>query len=213
MAQQNDDEKAKAAEQADLFGELAENDVKVADDAAEQMKENILNDRGSANFLGIGVHEVVVTSVELVKASTGTLGMQFNVENEDGQGRVKMWLSEGALPYTIENVSRLMVHNAADDKKDAARNHMSNIVSAKELFETVQETLKVRQGKNPFKAYLSIREAKDGSTYTDKNGVERPSTESNLLSYRPKETPAQSVTKAVGGGELIDPSTGLELPF
>lgn len=198
MADQTD-EKAKAAEQTDLFGELEKNDVVVEDSAAETMKENILNDRGGANYLGIGVHDVTVTSVELTKASTGTLGIQFNVENEDGQGRVKMWLSEAALPYTIENISRLMVHNAADDKKDAARNHMSNIVSAKELFETVQETIKVRGTKLPFKAFLSIRERADGSTYTDKNGVERASTESNLLSYRPKETATQSVAKATGG--------------
>jgi len=210
---QSDEEKQKAAEQANLFGELEKNDVKVTDDAAEKMKENILNDRGSANYLGIGVHEVVVTSVELTQAKTGTLGMRFNCENEDGQGRVTMWLSEGALPYTIENVSRLMVHNAADDKKDEARNYMSNIVSAKDLFETVQETLKVRKEKNPFKAFLSIREARDGSTYTDKNGVERPSTESNLLSYRPKETPTQSVVKATGGEVVTDKDTLEGLPF
>lgn len=210
---QSDEEKQKAAEQANLFGELEKNDVTVAEDAAETMKENIMKDRGGAAYLGIGVHDVVVTSVELVKASTGTLGIQFNVENDEGQGRVRMWLSEGALPYTIENVSRLMVHNAAEDKKSEARLHMANIVSAKELFETVQQTLAVREKNgNPFVAYLSIREAKDGSTYTDKNGVERPSTESNLLSYRPKETPVQSAVKATGG-ELIDPKTGLELPF
>lgn len=208
---QTDEEKAKAAEQTDLFGELAENDTVVAEDKAAAMKDNILKDRGSANFLGIGVHDVTVTSVELVKAGTGTMGIQFNVENEDGQGRVRMWLSEGALPYTIENVSRLMVHNADADKKDAARNFMSNIVSAKALFETLVETLKVRGEKKPFVAVLSIREAKDGSTYTDKNGVERPSTESNLLSYRPKETPVQSAVAATGG-ELLA-ADGTELPF
>lgn len=209
---QAEDEKAKAAEQTDLIGELEKNDVKVADDAAATMKENIMKDRGSANYLGIGVHDVVVTSAELVKAGTGTMGIQFNVENEDGQGRVRMWLSEGALPYTIENVSRLMVQNAAADKKDEARNYMANIVSAKDLFNTVAETLKVRKEKNPFVAVLSIREAKDGSTYTDKNGVERPSTESNLLSYRPKETPVQSAVAATGG-ELITPADLGDLPF
>lgn len=210
---QSEEEKARAAEQADLFGELEANDTQVATDAAEKMKENIMKDKGSANYLGIGIHDVTVTSVELVKASTGTLGIQFNVENEDGQGRVKMWLSEGALPYTIENVSRLMVHNAPEDKKSEARIFMANIVSAKELFGVVVEALKAREKLNkPFTAFLSIREAKDGSTYTDKNGVERPSTESNLLSYRPKETPVQSVTKAVGG-ELLDKGSLGDLPF
>ena len=208
---QSDEEKAKAAEQTDLFGELAENDVVVADDAAEKMKDNILNDKGGANYLGIGVHDVVVTSVELVKAGTGTMGIQFNVENEDGQGRHKFWLSEGALPYTIENISRLLVHNATEKNKDAARNHMANVVSAKEVFEIVVTTLEERaKNKAPFVAVLSIREAKDGSTYTDKNGVERPSTESNLLSYRPKETPVQSAVAATGGELIVD---GQSLPF
>lgn len=46
---------------------------------------------------------------------------------------------------------------------------------------------KVRGTKLPFRAFLSIRERADGSTYTDKNGVERPLTESNLLSYKPRD--------------------------
>ena len=191
-----------AKEQTDLFGELEKNDVKVADDAAAKMKENILSDKGSGSYLGIGVHEVVVTAVELVQAKTGTMGIKFLVENADGKSDVSMWLSEGALPYTIENVSRLMVHNAAEDKKAEARTFMSNIVSAKTLFETVQETLKVRGDKKPFVAFLSIREDRNGATYKDKDGNEKPSLERNLLSYRPKETVVQSTVKAVGG-ELV----------
>lgn len=208
---QTEEEKKAAAEQADLFGKLEASDVKVADDKAAEMKENILNDKGGRNYLGIGVHDVAVTSVELVEAKTGTLGIQFNVENADGQGRTKMWLSEAALPYTIENVSRLMVHNAPEDKKEAARVHMSNIVSAKDLFNTIVEALKTREKlKKPFTAFLSIREAKDGSTYRDAKGVERASTESNLLSYRPTETATQSAVASTGG-ELLPPGT--DIPF
>lgn len=211
---QTDDEKAKAAEQKDLFGELEKSDVKVADDAAETMKQNILNDKGGANYLGIGVHEVEVTSVELAKASTGTLGIKFNVENEDGRSDVTMWLSEAALPYTIENVSRLMVHNAlTDEKKEKARVHMSNITSAKELFELVQQTMVVRvKEKLPFQAFLSIREDQSGRTYTDKNGEEKPSLVRNLLSYKPKETTTQSAVKATGG-EVVAPGALGDLPF
>lgn len=211
MAQKTDEEKAAEALQADLFAELGENDVKVSDDAAEKMKENILNDKGGANYLGIGVHDVVVDSVELTKAKTGTFGIQFNVSNGDGQGRAKMWLSEGALPYTIENISRLVVHNAEADKKDAARNMMANIMSAKDLFNTLQTVIATIEKRNAkFTCYLSIREARDGSTYKDKNGVERVSTESNLLSYRPNETPTQSAV-ADTGGELLPPGT--DIPF
>ena len=206
MADQTD-EKAKAAEQKDLFGQLEKNDVKVDKKAAETMKENILNDKGGANYLGIGIHDVVVTAVELVEAKTGTMGIKFLVENADGRSDVTMWLSEGALPYTIENVSRLMVHNAPEAKKDEARNYMSNIMSAKELFTTVVETLKAREKtKSPFVAHLSIREDRNGATYVNKDGETKPSLERNLLSYRPKETAVQAVTTAMGGGELEVPT-------
>lgn len=215
---QTDDEKAKATEQKDLFGELEKNDVKVADDAAEKMKENILNDKGGANYLGIGVHEVVVTAVELTKASTGTLGMKLLVENDEGRSDVTMWLSENALPYTIENMSRLMVHNAlTDEKKEKARVHMSNITSAKELFDLVQQTLVVREKeKLPFQAFLSIREDQTGRTYEDKDGNVKPSLVRNLLSYRPKETQTQAAVKATGGTVVADGEDKIdlsELPF
>ena len=193
-------------EQKDLFGELEKNDVKVEKDAAEKMKDNILNDKGGANYLGIGIHEVTVTGVELVQAKTGTMGMKFLVENADGKSDVSMWLSEGALPYTIENVSRLMVHNANEDKKDEARNFMSNIVSAKNLFETVQMTLAEREkSKKPFVAFLSIREDRNGATYTNKDGEEKPSLERNLLSYKPKATAVQAAV-AITGGTLEVPT-------
>ena len=199
--------------QADLLGQLEKDNVKVDKSTAEVMKEKILSDTGGKSYLGIGVHEVTVTGVELAQAKTGTLGLQFNVENEDGQGRHKMWLSENALPYTIESVSRLLVHNAAEDKKDEARNYMSNIVSAKEVYAVMVNTLAAREktGK-PFEAVFTISPAKDGSTYTDKNGVERPSTETKLLSYRPKETAVQAVVQATGGEALPKDVLG-NLPF
>lgn len=213
-----DSEKDNAAEQKDLFGKLEKEDVKVDKKAAETMKENILNDKGGANYLGIGIHEVVLTAVELVEAKTGTMGIKFLVENADGRSDVTMWLSESALPYTIENVSRLMVHNAAKEKKDEARTYMSNIVSAKELFTTVVETLKAREKtKAPFNAFLSIREDQNGATYVDKNGDTKPSLDRNLLSYRPKETATQTVVKATGG-EVVTEGDGsgidlTNLPF
>lgn len=202
--------------QKDLLGQLEKSDVKVDKQKAEEMKENILNDKGGANYLGLGVHDVVVTSVELKQARTGTMGMKFNVENADGRSDVTMWLSEGALPYTIENVSRLMVHNSAEDKKAEAKNFMSNIVSAKDLYDTVQETLKGRaKTKTPFNAYLSIKEDKNGNTYTDKNGIERPSLTRNLLPYKPKETPTQAVASVLSGeGVVVDADTTIgNLPF
>lgn len=206
MAQSEDQKKA-AAEQANLFGELEKSDVKVSGEAAEKMKDNIVNDRGASNYLGLGVHEVFVKSVELVKANSGTLGMQINVENADGLGRATFWLSEAALPYTIENVSRLVVHNTAEDKKAAARTFMANITSPKEIFNVAKEKL------DGGVAYLSIKESKT-QTYTDKKtGEIKPSLETNLTSWKPKEDVQQSATKAMGGGAPLSEAEKSEIPF
>lgn len=190
--------------QASLFGELEKADVKVGGDVADKMKENIANDRGASNYLGLGIHEVYIQTITLVKANSGTLGMRLDVENEDGKSDATFWLSEAALPYTIENVSRLIVHNTAEDKKEAARNFMSNIVSAKELFTVAQE--KLIEGV----AFLSIKESKT-QTYTDtKTGEIKPSMERNLTSWKPKEDVAQTAAAIMGGGT---PAPKGNIPF
>lgn len=193
--------------QASLFGELEKTDVKVSGDAAEKMKENIVNDRGSSNYLGLGVHEVFIQKIELVKANSGTLGMRFDVENADGKNDATFWLSEAALPYTIENVSRIVVHNTPEADKEKARNYLSNITSAKEIFNVAKE--KLIDGV----CYLSVKESKT-QTYTDKNtGEIKPSLEKNLTSWKPKEDVQQAAAKAVGGGTPISEEAKSEIPF
>lgn len=196
-----------ADEQKDLLSQLEKNDVTVGKKDAEKMKEEILTQSSGKRWLGLGVHEVFVQTIELVQAKTGTMGMKFKVENEDGQGEVTMWLSEAALPYTIKNVSALVVHATADDKKDAARTFMSNVVSAKELFNVAQEKLIQAQ------CWLSVRENKNGDTYTNKDGEEKPSLDRNLLSYAPKETQVQAVAQATGGELSADKDMLAGLPF
>lgn len=195
--------------QKELLKELGNNDVKVAKDAAAKMKENILNDN-NGNWLGLGVHEVSVDKVELTRAKSGTLGMEFTVSNADGKATVTMWLSQAALPYTIENCSRLVVHNAEQDKKDSARNFMSNILSAKELFDTMVKMLEQRKkaGKE-FACWLSVKES-ETHTYINKNGEEVPSIERSLLSFKPKEKAKTAVEKMIDDSEDVDLS---EVPF
>jgi len=195
-----------ADEQKDLLGQLAKNDVTINKKAAEKMKEEILT-ASTSRWLGVGVHEVFIQAVELVQAKTGTMGMKFIVENDEGKGEVTMWLSEAALPYTIKNVSGLVVHSTDADKKDKARTFMANVVSAKELFDIAKDKLIQAQ------CWLSIRESRDGSTYTDKNGEQRPSLDRNLLSYEPKQTPTQTVAKATGGEVVVDEDILKNIPF
>ena len=193
--------------QENLFKQLEKNDVKVAGEAAEKMKENIQNASSGGAWLGLGIHDVFIEAIELTQAKTGTMGMKFIVENEDGKSEVVFWLSEAALPYTIENVSRLVVHNTAEDKKAEARTFMSNITSAKELLEVAKA--KLIGGV----AFLSVRESKT-NTYTDtKTGEIKPSLERNLLSYKPKDAVEQAAAKVIGGGTTVDPKTKLNIPF
>lgn len=193
--------------QASLFAELEKTDVKVSGEAAEKMKENIQKASSGEAWLGLGVHDVFIQAIELAQAKTGTLGIKFTVHNAEGKGEVTMWLSEKALPYTIEGVSRLVVHNTPEDKKAEARTFMSNVVSAKEVFEIAKA--KLVEGV----AVLQVREARDGSTYTDNNGVERPSLERNLLSYKPKETKEQQVANLISNSKEATPAEKLDIPF
>ena len=195
--------------QKELAKELEQANVKVAKDAAAKMKENILSGN-SGNWLGLGVHEVSVDKIELTRANSGTLGMTFTVSNADGKTEVTMWLSQAALPYTIENCSRLVVHNAEQSKKDEARNFMSNILSAKDLFDTMVQMLEQRKkAKKEFTCWVSIKESKT-QTYTNKDGEEVPSIERSLLSYKPKEEAKTVVTNMVNSSEGVDLS---EIPF
>lgn len=199
--------------QADLFKQLEKNDVKVDKDAAEKMKENIMKDRGGSNYLGLGVHDVVITSVELAEAKTGTIGLRFNVENENGQGNDTFWLSEAALPYSIENISRIMVHNTPADKKAVAKNFFANILSAKELYEVVQTFLEQAEtNKKPLEAFL-VRKESATRTYTDKNGEEKPSIESQLQAWKPNQTATEKVVQETGGEVVDDKNTIGGLPF
>jgi hypothetical protein len=202
---QNEDEKVKAAEQASLFDELETNDVKVAGDAANQMKENIMKAGTGEPWLGIGVHDVKITAVELTKSSKGNLGINFIVGNEDGKNEVTMYLSEAALPYTIENITRIAVHNMPEDKKTPLREAMANIVSAKDIFGVAKEKFV------GYQCWLSVREGDD--EYTNKNGEVKKSLKRNLLSYKPKETDTQAAVKSTGGGTAVPASTIPDLPF
>lgn len=189
--------------QKDLEAQLAKSDVKVSGDAADKMKENILKVQSDQPWLGVGVHDVKVTGVELTQAKTGTLGVKLTVANDDGKNEVTMWLSERALPYTIENISRIGVHNTPEEKREALRNAMTNINSAKDAYEVVK-------GKFVgFQCWLSVRESKT-DTYTDKNGETKPSLDRNLLSYKPKETQTQAIARVMDGGEPLKVS---DLPF
>lgn len=204
-----------STEQKDLFKQLEKDDVKVAGEAAGKMKEDIMKG-GGGNYLGIGVHDVDITSVELTQAKTGTIGMKFNVENQDGKSDVTMWLSEAALPYTIKNVSSIVVHNAPEgDGKTKAKNFMANIVSAKELYEATQAFIvDAEKSKRSFQAFLSIKPDPSGATYTDKNGVERPSLVRDLRGWKPKETATQTVVAAVGGEVVVPEGADINnLPF
>lgn len=189
--------------QKDLEAQLATSDVKVDSNATEKMKENILKSGSGEPWLGLGVHDVKITSVELRQAKTGTLGMNISVANDDGKNEVTMWLSERALPYTIENVSQIGVHNTPELKRAELRNAMINVTSAKEVYDIAKAKFV------GFQCWLSVTESKT-NTYVDKNGETKPSIDRRLTGYKPKDTASQRISKEMGGGEAVNVA---DLPF
>lgn len=193
----------------ELEAELAKDTTKVSGDKAQEMKENIMNADEGKPWLGVGVHDVEINGIKLVKSSKGTLGMAFAVSNEDGQNDVTMWLSEGALPYTIQNVSRLIVHNEeGEEAKFNAKEGMTKVETAQMVYKVAQTKL---IGK---KAFLSVKES-ETQTYINKAGEEKSSLEKNLLSYKPK-VEVQSIAKAQVASGTINDNGEIdlsELPF
>lgn len=188
-------------EQKDLEKLLAKDDTKVSSEDVAKMKENILKAGAGGNWLGVGVHDVEITGVELTQAKTGTLGIKFTVENDEGMNEVTMWLSERALPYTIQNISAIGVHNTPEEKREKLRTLMANVTSAQEAYEIAKAKFV------GFKAYLDIKESKT-QTYTNKYGETKPSLERNLRAYKPKVTVEQVLSQ--DGGEKVDLD---EVPF
>lgn len=194
--------------QSELEKKLAEQDVKVAKEDLDEMHENIMHSGGD-RWLGVGVHEVKIQEVSLVEAKTGTLGIKFVVANEEGKQETVNWLSEKALPYTIAFLSSIAVHNTAEEKRDALRQGMTKIDSAKQAYEIARAKFV------GFSGYLQVTESKT-QEYTDKRtGEVKPSLETRLLSYKPNQTGEQKVQQAMGGGEKVekDEVDLNELPF
>ena len=184
--------------QKELQAQLKKDNIKVEGDEAKKMAEDITNGNDK-QFLGVGVHEVKIVEMELTKADTGTLGIKFDVENEEGQNMVSMWLSPKALPYTIRNISRLIIHNTPEDKKEKAKEFLAKIDSAEKIYEVACEKLMGA------KAFLQVKES-ETRTYTNAHGETKASLDRSLLSYKPveKKTDVQKVAEVMASDDELD---------
>lgn len=204
--------------QKDLLNELQKENIKMSTQAIDDLQKRLENLEN--HYLPKGVHDVEIEKVELMKSTNGTYGMKFFVKNQEGNGSAVYWLSENALLYTIENCTRLLVHNVEDEKKKAGiRDYFSIITTASEVFEAMYKSIeRAKKEKKPLKGVLVIEED-ESRTYTNNKGEEKPGLNSSLLWYKPevdKKPKAKMSVKSIAdifnddGVEEIDTS---DVPF
>ena len=167
-----------------------------------------LDKSSTGQWLGLGVHTVKIDNVELTESKSGTIGITFEVSNQDGKGEATMWLSERALKYTISNISKIAIHNVAENKRAELKEALKKIDNAKAIYDIARGKLIGKE------AFLEIKES-ETQTYTNKFGEEKSSLEKNLLSYKPK-VEVQSIAKAQVASGTINDNGEIdlsELPF
>ena len=159
-----------------------------------------LDKSSTGQWLGLGIHTVKIDNVELTESKSGTIGITFEVSNQDGKGEATMWLSERALKYTISNISKIAIHNVAENKRAELKEALKKIDNAKAIYDIAKGKLIGKE------AFLEIKES-ETQTYTNKFGEVKPSLERNLLSYKPKQTIVEEIKSE---SEEVDLS---DLPF
>lgn len=159
-----------------------------------------------------GIHEVKIQGITL--EDEGTERFEVGVKGKNGeQATVRMYLTEKAMKYTIDNLRKIVVHNTPDKlKKDAARDEVNACKTTEELLGLLQKKLE--------NADCWYSKFKNGQQYqaVDKDGTEvtRDSYDTRLSSFEP--TPPKNVVTAqkaaavVGGGEITKDNLG-EFPF
>lgn len=174
------------------FDEVIKEDITMTDDDMARLEE-VMN-RTPKNYLDIGVHRVNITKVSPVVANSGTAGIEFTVENADGESTATCWITPKTLPYVVARISRILVHNKPESEKTAAKAKMKEIKSARNLYAVCSGLI----GKE---CWLQISEA--NTTYVNKNGETKYNLNREIDGYemKPKAPKPQleQVAQAVGG--------------
>lgn len=171
------------------------------------MKAIIINQEDLAEptsqYFGAGVHEATITAVLAEKSNSGTPYLEFAVAKGEAEGSAKLYLSEGALKYTIDRIRKIAVHNTDEDKKDATRELFNSIKNAADLYSIAKKL----EGKQ---CWYTVK--KTDETYVNKDGDVKYRYETNIWGYEPtlKEKETSEPTAEDIDGEEINLD---EIPF
>lgn len=168
--------------------------------------EKEVKEFSDGNWLGFGVHKVKIGMIERGETESGKEYIEVTVlgENEE-EDTARVWFtSDKAANYSFNVLRQIYVHNAPEDKKDAARSTFDAVKDTEEVVKLYNE--KLIGGECWFTKYPDPER-----TYTNANGEIKQSINKNIMGYEPKlrtdllpennQHPLSGATKANDGDE------------
>lgn len=138
------------------------------------------------NRFTFGVHKVQILNFVLDKTDNGKEFIEvFFVDpnNEECEDSARVWFStDKATNFSFNILRGIYVHNAPEDKKDAARASFDAVKDTTELVELLKSKL---LGKEMW--YTKFFDPK--RTYQGQDGQTYRSINKNIFGYQPKEQP------------------------
>lgn len=158
--------------------------------------------QGAAGFYEEGVYPVQIVDVTGGETDKGSEFFEFEVVGAEGQeGKVRIYFTEKAKPYSFNTVRNIFVHNTVEKNRDKVREQVDACKNTDELLKLCEAL----RGKD---CWVLVQYT--GDTYTNpSSGKSYKNVNRNLYGYEPKFTPTpeaktvSSVKQDVGGGEEI----------
>lgn len=137
-----------------------------------------------SNWFGFGVHKVHIGAIELSETESGKEYVEVTVlgDNEEEDSARVWFTSEKAANYSFNVLRQIYVHNAPEEKKDAARDTMDAVKDTEELVAKLNDRL--IGGECWFTKYPDPER-----TYLDASGNIKQSINKNIYGYEPKPRP------------------------
>lgn len=171
----------------------------------DQMEDKDFNE---TKYFDEGVHEVFITGGIRGTTESGKDFIDFNIlGKEDQTGKVRMYLSEAAAPYTRKRLAAIAVHSKSGDVEKQ---------KVRDWFKKINDTdLMDQKFIDAFKDMEAWMLAEENEQQPKPNGGYYLSY--NLFSYKPTPRAKQNSTaakaiEALGGGEITEDNLD-EFPF
>lgn len=153
-------------------------------------------------YFSIGIHKVSIVEVVGGINDNDKEYIEFAVEGDDHEiGLAKTWFTtDKAIKYGFNTIRAIFVHNAQENKKEAAKEMVEKAANTDEL---VALCNKVLIGKE---AWYTVE--KSDYTYVSASGEEKHGYNRNITGYEPKPKPSgdAKVDETFGGGTVLNDS-------